>query len=258
MTRGEHPGSDGERSGQGRERDCLRNGQSLRAPATGQGSRTACRPGPVRFHPAGAWMRLLSTFIAALTLPCHRHRAAAGSPQLRVLFPTTNQMASNHVPSAAQYPRRGDGRKDAFDVASDGARRHLAPATTTSTVARTRERGREQEGRTRQMNGQGSPCSPRALQGRQSRSFTDTHGQSKPLLDGRFLRISCGPKLTITAGASGRPWLRDVPRVEPKVVGHQLHGYPPRRQRRCRGPGAGIHVVQPPSHLGRFGPQTAE
>jgi hypothetical protein len=51
-------------------------------------------------------------------------------------------MASSHVPSAAQYPRRGAGRKGAFGVASDGASATLAPVTTTSTAAKTRERGR--------------------------------------------------------------------------------------------------------------------
>ena len=33
---------------------------------------------------------------------------------VRGLHPTTNQMATSHVPSAAQYPRRGDGRKGAY------------------------------------------------------------------------------------------------------------------------------------------------
>jgi hypothetical protein len=40
------------------------------------------------------------------------HGQIAGS--YGVLLATTDQMASSHVPSADQYPRRGDGRKGAY------------------------------------------------------------------------------------------------------------------------------------------------
>jgi len=66
----------------------------------------------------------------------------------------------------------------------------LAPVTTTSTAARTRERGQEQ-GRTRYMNGQEVPCPPRALKGSHSRSFAANHSQSKLLLNGSVLAVSC-------------------------------------------------------------------
>jgi len=59
------------------------------------------------------------------------------------------------------------------------------------------------------MNGQGSPCPPRALQGRQSRSFTATHGQSKPLLDGCVLPMSRSSQALIKQNFSGGPLLRD-------------------------------------------------
>ncbi len=65
----------------------------------------------------------------------------------------------------------------------------LAPVTTTSTAARTKGPGQEQ-GRTRQRRTV-RPCPPRALQGSHSRSFTANHGQSKQLLDGFALAMSC-------------------------------------------------------------------
>lgn len=45
------------------------------------------------------------------------------------------------VPSAAQYPRRGAGRKGAYRRRMRWGQRHPCPLTTTSTAARTREQG---------------------------------------------------------------------------------------------------------------------
>jgi hypothetical protein len=39
-------------------------------------------------------------------------------------------------------------------------------------------------------------------------------------------RVKLFPSSRLTAGASGRPRLRDGPGLDPKVVGHQLGGYP--------------------------------
>jgi hypothetical protein len=75
---------------------------------------------------------------------------------------------------------------------------------------------REQQGRTRQMNGQGSPCPPRALQGRQSRSFTANHGQPKPLRTGSVLRMSCSSQA------------HDEPRTQ-----HQSPTIAPAQDHRC-------------------------
>jgi len=100
-------------------------------------------------------------------------------------------------PRPLKYPRRDAGRKGAFGVACDGAiGATLAPVTTTSTAARTRERGRSRGGLGNE--GQEVPCPLRALQGRHSRSFTAIHGQSKPLFNGCVLRMSCSSKLTIS------------------------------------------------------------
>jgi hypothetical protein len=44
-----------------------------------------------------------------------------------VLPMTTNQMASSHVPSAAQYPRRGAGRKGAYRRRKRWRQRHPCP-----------------------------------------------------------------------------------------------------------------------------------
>jgi hypothetical protein len=99
-------------------------------------------------------------------------------------------MVSNHVPSADQYPRRSAGRKGAYGVAMRWRQRPPCP--------RHHDEHRGQD----QGNGAGagsdsvnertrSPCPPRALQGRHSRSFTANHGQSKPLLTGFVLGMSC-------------------------------------------------------------------
>jgi len=124
-----------------------------------------------------------------------------------VLLPTTNQMASSPFPRPLKYPRRGAGRKGAFGVACDGASATLAPVTTTSTAARTRKRGRSRVGlgrwRTR------SPCPLRALQEGQPGSLTATHGQSKPLLNGSILGMSCSSQALDKYSTSGGPRLRD-------------------------------------------------
>jgi hypothetical protein len=94
------------------------------------------------------------------------------------------------VPSADDYPRRGAGRKGAFGVACDGARRHPCPRHHDEHRGQDEGTGHEQ-GRIWYMNGPESPCPPRALQGSHSRSFTANHGQSKSLLNGSVLARSC-------------------------------------------------------------------
>jgi hypothetical protein len=67
----------------------------------------------------------------------------------------------------------------------DGASATLAPVTTTSTAARTRERGRSRVERVTSL------CPPRALEGRHPRSFTANPGQRKSLLNGSVLAKTC-------------------------------------------------------------------
>jgi hypothetical protein len=66
---------------------------------------------------------------------------------------TTHQMASNHVPSSAQYPRRGDGRKAPTGVAMRWRQRHPCPRHHDEHSGQDQGTGQEQ-GRTRQINGQ--------------------------------------------------------------------------------------------------------
>lgn len=66
-------------------------------------------------------------------------------------------MVTCYVPSADQYPRRGDGHKGASSAPRcDGASVTLAPVTTTSTPARTKGTGQEQS-RSRQMKDKKCP-----------------------------------------------------------------------------------------------------
>jgi len=82
----------------------------------------------------------------------------------------------------------------------------LAPVTTTSTAARTRERGVGAEGRTRYMNGQEVPCPPRALKGSHSRSFT---ANQKLPLNGSVLAVSCSSQALCTSSNKACPiWAR--------------------------------------------------
>jgi hypothetical protein len=53
----------------------------------------------------------------------HGHCAGSGG----VLLATTDQMVSSHVPSADQYPRRGDGRKGACRRRTRWRQRHPCP-----------------------------------------------------------------------------------------------------------------------------------
>jgi hypothetical protein len=106
-----------------------------------------------------------------------------------VLLPTTNQMAGSHVPLAAQYPRRGAGRKGAYGVAKRWPQRHPCHRPHDEHSGQDKGTGQEQ-GRTRQERTV-SPCPPRALQGSHSRSFTANHGQLKLLFNGSVLGMSC-------------------------------------------------------------------
>jgi hypothetical protein len=69
------------------------------------------------------------------------------------LSTTTHQMASGHVPSSAQYPRRGDGRKAPTGVAMRWRQRHPCPRQHDEHSGQDQGTGQEQ-GRIRQMNGQ--------------------------------------------------------------------------------------------------------
>jgi hypothetical protein len=78
----------------------------------------------------------------------------------------------------------------------------------------------------------------------QWRSLLTTAGRRPRPVAGHHCRF---PSSRPNTSASGGPRLRDGPGLGPKVVGHQLRGYPATvgTRRRSR-PGPGVHVVQPP------------
>ena len=59
-------------------------------------------------------------------IPEMRHDPGQPAGSCGVL-PATKINGQQPLPSAAKYPRGGDGRKGAFGVACDGARRHPCP-----------------------------------------------------------------------------------------------------------------------------------
>jgi hypothetical protein len=102
-----------------------------------------------------------------------------------VLPVTTDQMASSHVPSADQYPRRGDRRKGAYRRRTRWRQRHPCPRHHD-------ERSGPDKGTGQEQGRAGKNFVPSAcLRGRQLRSFTANHGQSKLLLNGSIRPKSC-------------------------------------------------------------------
>jgi hypothetical protein len=70
-----------------------------------------------------------------------------------VLLATTEQMTISHVPSADQYPRRGDGRKGAYRCRMRWRQRHPCPRHHDDHSGQDEGTGQEQ-GRAWQTNGQ--------------------------------------------------------------------------------------------------------
>jgi hypothetical protein len=83
--------------------------------------------------------------------------------------------------------------------------------------------------------------------GRHQQSFTANHGLPELRLGGSNVSTSsCSqdhgqPQVPPAGLGSGI-----APGLDPKVVGHRLHGYPVTSAAEASRPGAGVHIVQPP------------
>jgi hypothetical protein len=127
-------------------------------------------------------------------------------------YKSNGQMVSNHVPSAAQYPRHGAGRKSAYGVAMRWRKRHPCPRHHDEHRSQDQGTGQEQ-GRTRQTNEQ----EVRALH---VPYMADNHGLSRLLTVSRkrcSTAVCCAchvvPKLSIKRTclrrASAPGWVQD-------------------------------------------------